>query len=141
MVQALRHGVLPRTLHVDAPTDKVDWSSGAVELLTRVADWPRGERVRRAAVSSFGISGSNAHVVVEEPPADEPAPPVREFTGPVPWVLSAKSPEALRDQARRLHTHLAASAERPGPPPRTPRPLPAQPPCWRPPGRGWTTGP
>ncbi|KUJ69191.1 hypothetical protein ACZ90_12635 [Streptomyces albus subsp. albus] len=106
MVQALRHGLLPRTLHVDQPTDKVDWGSGAVELLTEPADWPRGERVRRAGVSAFGISGSNAHVVLEEAPAEAPAPPAG-FAGPVPWVLSARSPEALREQARRLHAHLA----------------------------------
>ncbi|WP_431771566.1 type I polyketide synthase [Streptomyces cucumeris] len=105
MVQALRHGVLPRTLHIDCPTDKADWHS--VSLLTEPVDWPRGERVRRAGVSAFGISGSNAHVIVEEAPAEEPAQPAAEFAGPVPWVLSATSATALRDQARRLHTHLS----------------------------------
>ncbi|MFC0601076.1 type I polyketide synthase, partial [Streptomyces palmae] len=110
MVQALRHGILPRTLHVDRPTDKADWGGGAVALLTEPADWPRGERVRRAGVSAFGISGSNAHVVLEEAPAEEPATARREFGGPVPWVLSAKSPEALREHARRLHAHLTDPA-------------------------------
>ncbi|QKV98023.1 alpha/beta fold hydrolase [Streptomyces sp. NA02950] len=105
MMQALRHGVLPRTLHVDRPTDKADWLS--VSLLTEAADWPRGERIRRAGISAFGISGSNAHVIVEEAPAEEPAYPAAEFTGPVPWVLSAASPAALREQARRLHIHLS----------------------------------
>ncbi|KUJ69192.1 hypothetical protein ACZ90_12640 [Streptomyces albus subsp. albus] len=107
MVQALRHGVLPRTLHVDQPTDKADWRSGAVELLTEPADWPRGERVRRAGVSAFGVGGTNAHVVLEEAPAEEPATPPVEPAGPVPWVLSAASPRALREQAGRLHAHLA----------------------------------
>ncbi|MGK5636805.1 type I polyketide synthase, partial [Streptomyces sp. URMC 126] len=109
-VQALRHEVLPRTLHVDRPTPKADWSGGGLALLTEDVPWPRGERVRRAGVSSFGISGSNAHVIVEEAPAGTDG----ENTGrpaelpAVPWLFSAKSPAALRDQARRLHAHLAA---------------------------------
>ncbi|MDX3516314.1 polyketide synthase, partial [Streptomyces caniscabiei] len=70
VVLAMRHGLLPRTLHVDAPSSRVEWSSGAVELLTGARSWPRrAERVRRAAVSAFGVSGTNAHVVIEEPPA------------------------------------------------------------------------
>ncbi|WP_439677873.1 SDR family NAD(P)-dependent oxidoreductase [Embleya sp. MST-111070] len=107
MVMALRHGLLPRTLHVDRPSPHVDWASGRVELLTDEVPWPAGVRVRRAGVSSFGISGTNAHVVLEEAPAvegesgevSEPAPGVG---GLIPWVVSARSPEALRAQAARL---------------------------------------
>ncbi|MFG1742194.1 SDR family NAD(P)-dependent oxidoreductase [Micromonospora chalcea] len=118
MVLAMRHGTLPRTLHVDAPTSEVDWSAGAVEVLTEARPWPDVRRPRRAGVSSFGISGTNAHVIVEAP-ADPPtaagdaarqSPPAtaaaRPSTGtarpPVPWLLAAASGEALRDQAARL---------------------------------------
>ncbi|MYU19469.1 hypothetical protein GTZ78_54500, partial [Streptomyces sp. SID8361] len=93
MVMAMRHGLLPRTLHVKEPTPHVDWTSGAVELLTEAKEWPTGERVRRAGVSAFGISGTNAHVILEEPPADpatEPEPELSVHTDVVPWVLSAR---------------------------------------------------
>ncbi|GAB2846751.1 type I polyketide synthase [Lentzea nigeriaca] len=99
MVQAMRHGVLPKTLHVDEPSPHVDWASGAVELLTSNSGWPSVARPRRAAVSSFGISGTNAHVILEGVPAPAPAPVVQE---PVPWVLSARTETALRDRARQL---------------------------------------
>ncbi|MEU0744726.1 type I polyketide synthase, partial [Streptomyces sp. NPDC006134] len=103
-VQALRHGVLPRTLHVDAPTPQVDWSAGAVELLTEAREWPRDGRPRRAGVSSFGASGTNAHLILEEAPeeaqesgADEAAP-----GGVVPLVVSAGTAASLAAQAERL---------------------------------------
>ncbi|MGW3867653.1 type I polyketide synthase, partial [Streptomyces sp. NPDC005047] len=103
MVQALRHGVLPATLHVDAPTTRVDWSAGAVELLTEAREWLRGDRPRRAGVSSFGVSGTNAHLILEEAPAEEEGP-VRAPSsgGVVPLVLSARSAGSLSGQAERL---------------------------------------
>ncbi|MDW8809628.1 SDR family NAD(P)-dependent oxidoreductase, partial [Streptomyces scabiei] len=109
-VLALRHGVLPRTLHVEEPTPEVDWSAGTVELLTGPREWPDTGRPRRAAVSSFGISGTNAHVVLEQAPpapattADRP----EESAGdaPVAFLLSARTPDALRAQAARLRDHL-----------------------------------
>ncbi|MFF1606394.1 SDR family NAD(P)-dependent oxidoreductase [Amycolatopsis sp. NPDC058278] len=100
MVQALRHEVLPPTLHVDKPTPEVDWSAGAVELLTEAREWPRTGRPRRAGVSAFGVSGTNAHLILEEAPAEEPVPtpevPV------VPVVVSARSTTSLAAQAGRL---------------------------------------
>ncbi|MFG2905898.1 type I polyketide synthase [Kitasatospora sp. NPDC048286] len=111
MVMAMRAGVLPKTLHVDEPSPFVDWSAGAVELLTEAREWTAGERPRRAAVSSFGVSGTNAHVVLEQAPAEESATADEVSSaagGVVPWVLSGRSEVALREQARRL---LAAVAE------------------------------
>ncbi|MFE6751953.1 SDR family NAD(P)-dependent oxidoreductase, partial [Kitasatospora purpeofusca] len=105
MVEAMRHGVMPRTLHADTPSHHVDWESGAVSLLTEQRDWPELDRPRRSAVSSFGIGGTNAHVVLEaaaEEPAPKPAETGAEGDGPVPWVLSARSGAALTEQAARL---------------------------------------
>ncbi|MCG6498356.1 type I polyketide synthase [Kitasatospora sp. A2-31] len=137
MVMAMRHGVLPPMLHTDAPTPHVDWDSGAVALLTESVAWPERDRPRRAGVSAFGISGTNAHVVLEGAPplpahpapsdgcegsdaADGTASRDRaadvDPTGPtpsaapfVPWLVSARGEDALRAQAERLREHLAGA--------------------------------
>src|SRR4051812_10832620 len=102
LVQALRHETLPRTLHVERPTTHVDWSSGAVRLLAEPQPWPAGERVRRAAVSSFGVSGTNAHVLVEQAPEQAAAGPAPDTAAVVAWPLSGRSADALRAQAAAL---------------------------------------
>ena len=114
MVLAMRHEMLPATLHIDLPSPHVDWSAGSVSLLTEPRPWkaePASGHVRRAGVSSFGISGTNAHIIIEAAPAESrrvvesPKPPV------VPWVLSAKSATALGIQSERLAEHLRADGE------------------------------
>ncbi|MCI3150382.1 SDR family NAD(P)-dependent oxidoreductase [Streptomyces sp. GB4-14] len=102
MVQALRHGVMPPTLHAQRPSDQVDWSAGAVELLTEAREWPREGRPRRAGVSSFGVSGTNVHLILEEAPAEEHAPRPLPSAGVVPLVVSARSAGSLAGQAGRL---------------------------------------
>ncbi|MGI5183698.1 type I polyketide synthase [Dactylosporangium sp. CA-152071] len=100
-VMALQHATVPRTLHVDAPTAKVDWSAGTLQLVTGTMPWPSADRPRRAAVSSFGISGTNAHVIVEQAPVAQEAP-VAGGAGPMAWVLSGRTDLELRAQAARL---------------------------------------
>ncbi|MFI2415961.1 SDR family NAD(P)-dependent oxidoreductase, partial [Streptomyces sp. NPDC018947] len=109
MVMAMRHGQLPETLHVDAPSPHVDWTTGDVRLLTESVPWESGGHPRRAGVSSFGVSGTNAHVILEEPPALEPASNPEPEAGTelrasdlVPWVVSARGAAGLRGQAARL---------------------------------------
>ncbi|MFC8100179.1 SDR family NAD(P)-dependent oxidoreductase [Streptomyces sp. NPDC057363] len=118
-VEALRHGLLPKTLHAGTPTPHVDWSAGRVRLLTEPVPWPAtADRPRRAGVSAFGVGGTNAHVVLEEPPAAPPAPRTPTGTaapltpsGPalVPWFVSGRSAKALRAQAAGLREHLTAA--------------------------------
>lgn len=112
MVMAMRHGFLPKTLHVDTPSRHVDWSSEAVELLLDGREWPRPDGPRRAGVSSFGVSGTNAHVVLEEAvprePADGPGPVPAVPGGLVPWVVSGKNAAALERQTGRLRDFVAA---------------------------------
>ncbi|MFI5780689.1 SDR family NAD(P)-dependent oxidoreductase [Nocardia sp. NPDC051570] len=114
-VMALRHTTLPRTLHVDTPTRKADWRAGAVALLTESRSWAPGpgDRPRRAAVSGFGVSGTNAHLIVEQAPAVEPIPPEPDCDAPLVWALSARTPNALSAQARRLHDRLTDHPEHP----------------------------
>ncbi|MFF7840918.1 type I polyketide synthase [Streptomyces ossamyceticus] len=118
-VLAMRHGILPPTLHASEPTPEVDWSDGTVRLLTESRPWPATGRPRRAGVSSFGISGTNAHVILEQAP-EEPDPGVAPepsdtapFAAPplLPWPLTARSRAALRDRARDLHRHLTDTVD------------------------------
>lgn len=109
MVQAMRHGMLPKTLHVDVPTPHVDWSAGAVSLLTESRPWPTIDQPRRAGVSSFGISGTNAHVILEEAPTPASSPEssmLQRDSDVVPWVLSARTTKALTDRAKQLLAQL-----------------------------------
>ncbi|MFD6393241.1 SDR family NAD(P)-dependent oxidoreductase [Nocardia sp. NPDC060259] len=114
MVEAMRHGIVPATLHADEPSPKVDWSSGAVELVTGVCPWPEAGRPRRAAVSSFGVSGTNAHVILEQAPAPESD---RRATEDLPadtphvWVLSSRTAAGLRAQAERLREYISAKPD------------------------------
>ncbi|MEU1020485.1 type I polyketide synthase, partial [Streptomyces sp. NPDC005898] len=109
MVLAMRHGVLPRTLHVDEPSAKVDWSAGAVELLTEERAWPETDHPRRAGVSSFGVSGTNAHVIIEQAPTADESPSEPSVALPVvPWVVSGRGVEALRGQAAQLLSRVEA---------------------------------
>ncbi len=113
MVLALRHEVLPRSLHCEQPSPHVDWSAGEVELLSEPQPWAAGERVRRAGVSSFGMSGTNAHVIVEEAPAEQAAQPAPS-AGALPvaaLVVSGRSETGLREQARRLRRWLTDRPE------------------------------
>ena len=115
MVLALRHGLLPRTLHASEPSPHVDWSAGGVRLLAEAVPWEAYGHPRRAGVSSFGISGTNAHIILEEPPAGDPVPddtepePVLAADPPLlAWLVSGRSAEALAAQADRLGEWLAA---------------------------------
>nr|WP_260333756.1 type I polyketide synthase [Streptomyces sp. REN17] len=108
MVMAIRNGVLPRTLHAGTPSPHIDWTEGAVELLDEARQWPAHGRPRRAAVSSFGVSGTNAHVIIEEAPPPGPEEPRGERPPALPLTVSGTSAEALRAQAARIAAHLRA---------------------------------
>ncbi|MFC8047256.1 SDR family NAD(P)-dependent oxidoreductase [Nocardia sp. NPDC057353] len=114
MVEALNRGIVPATLHVDAPTPHVDWGAGGVAPVTASVPWPETGRVRRAGVSSFGISGTNAHVLLEQADDHVPAAPSGGPAADVPVVLSAASAAALRGQAELLRSHLAEHSEADG---------------------------
>ncbi|MEW2525011.1 type I polyketide synthase [Streptomyces sp. NPDC047071] len=119
MVMAMRHGVLPRSLHITEPTPHVDWSSGAVRLLAGAEPWPDTGRPRRAGVSSFGVGGTNAHVIVEEadPEPDGTAPRTTDGADtpgrPLPWLVSGNGAPGLRAQARRLAEFLTPGPDVP----------------------------
>ncbi|MFE9614127.1 beta-ketoacyl synthase N-terminal-like domain-containing protein, partial [Streptomyces sp. NPDC006012] len=102
MVEAMRRGVLPRTLHVDRPSSHVDWSSGAVELLTEAREWPQSDGPRRAGVSSFGVSGTNAHVILEHVPDTAGEPEEQPVPETLPLIVSGRGRAALAGQAQRL---------------------------------------
>nr|WP_306278231.1 SDR family NAD(P)-dependent oxidoreductase [Streptomyces samsunensis] len=108
MVLAMEHGVVPESLHIAEPSPHVDWAAGKVALVRSATPWPETGRPRRAAVSSFGFSGTNAHTILEQAPAEEPEPVelVSKQPGVLPWVLSGKSAAALRAQAGRLLDRL-----------------------------------
>ncbi len=110
MVMAMHHATLPQTLHADQPTPHVDWTTGSVNLLTQQQDWTNTHHPRRAAVSSFGLSGTNAHLILEQPEqaTDERAPVAAR---PMPWLLSAKSEAALRSRAEQLLSYLDANED------------------------------
>ncbi|MFC4376079.1 type I polyketide synthase [Nocardia halotolerans] len=114
LIEAMRHGVVPKTLHVEQPSPDIDWSSGALELVTQNLPWPANDGPRRAAVSSFGISGTNAHILLEYPPDDRETahtPPDAPAPASIAWPISAVTPAALAAQARRLLDHVRAHPE------------------------------
>ncbi|MBV9032615.1 MAG: type I polyketide synthase, partial [Pseudonocardiales bacterium] len=119
MVMAMRHGILPQTLHVDEPSPKVDWPAGAVELLTQAREWPRNGQPRRAGVSAFGVSGTNAHVILEcvshpdPPPEPATVPMVRGESADraVPLVVSGCGANGVRAQAGRVASFMSAHPE------------------------------
>jgi acyl transferase domain-containing protein len=109
VVQAMENGLMPKTLHAELANPHVNWSAGTMRLLTEEQPWPQP---RRAAVSGFGMSGTNAHVIIEQAAAPTPSsvtdtPPLTPLAVPV----SGHSPDALRAQARRLHDHVTAAPE------------------------------
>lgn len=115
IVQSMRNGMVPATLHLDSPTPQVDWSSGTIEVVGSARPWPHRpdqlDRPRRAGVSSFGLSGTNAHVILEQAPPEFAAATFRKRPPVTPWVLSAKSASALAEQAARLQRFVEQHSE------------------------------
>jgi 4-hydroxyphenylalkanoate synthase len=111
MIQAMHHGLLPKTLHIDTPSPYIDWTTGTIALLTHTRPWPNTTHPRRAAISSFGISGTNAHLILEQAAELPSAPNDTVAPATIPWALSAASGPALREQARRLRTFAAEHEE------------------------------
>ena len=110
MVLAMRHGSVPETLHVDEPSTHVDWTTGAVRLTTHTTPWPDTGHPRRAGVSSFGISGTNAHLILEQPPASDAVVDAAPVDGVLPWVVSARSGQALEGQVERLESFAGTAS-------------------------------
>ena len=109
MVEALRHGVVPKSLHIDEPSPYVDWSAGAIELVRQATPWPQAERARRAGVSSFGVSGTNAHIILESVPQDD-EPPRAADRPTVPWPVSGKTERAAHELIERLRARDAGTS-------------------------------
>ncbi|MEU4339612.1 beta-ketoacyl synthase N-terminal-like domain-containing protein, partial [Micromonospora lupini] len=111
MIYALRHATLPASLHIDEPTPHVDWSTGTIRLLTHTTTWPQHQRPRRAGISAFGVSGTNAHVILEQAPDTTTTNTTTDTTGddtagvpwPTTWLLSARDTPGLHRQATTLH--------------------------------------
>ncbi|WP_371749978.1 type I polyketide synthase [Streptomyces sp. NBC_01283] len=113
MTMAIHHGQLPKTLHTNHPSPRIDWTQGHLNLLTHTQPWPHHNRPRRAAISSFGLSGTNAHLILEQPPHPPTTHQNNSDTtgdkdGSFPWLLSGQTEQALRSRAAHLHNHLTA---------------------------------
>lgn len=110
-ILAIQHGRVPRTLHADTPTTALDWARSGLAPASLPLQWPQCERPRRAAVSSFGLSGTNSHVIVEQAPQQEKEPERSPNTSLVPWFVSARTPDALDAQIARISAHARTGVD------------------------------